>query len=429
VELILALAIFAEVPSMSRRALIVPLLALACTLAPAELSAQVTPVRDVFRISPQSYGSADPGRYETHPPTAAALEDGTFVVAWEEDLEVEPPGEPSVSFVDLYVRKLAADGALGRLVRVERGSIEPEPGNPDLAADGQGGFVLAWERAREGVSDVLYQRVPADQVVHRGGTSLQTVGTGLSLRFPAVAANADGDWVIAWEEGSTFEHFGHDIGIRAFRASGEPATPVIRIESSGLEQSLIQPRVAMQSDGSFMVVWRVADPQGLPRVQGRTFAADGTPLSPIVQVAPVAGSWEVVAGDPSRGEFLVAWSHSSASEPVRVRRYSPEGTRLATTALGGSRLVWRLRANHQGDLVFLWTDRRGNVRARLLDQNAAVQGPPFLITRIVDDPWLGDIAISDTGRIFATWIAQGEVTTPGGATHRPVVGRIWQAEE
>ena len=413
---------------MSRSTLIVPLLALACTLAPAELSAQVTPVRDVFRISPQSYGSAEPGRYETHPPAAAALADGTFVVAWEEDLEVEPPGEPSVHFDDLYARKLTEDGGIGRLVRVERGGVEPEPGNPDLAADGQGGFVLAWNRSSQGVSDVLYQSVPADQSAHRGGTSLQTVGIGLSLRFPTVAANADGDWVIAWEEASTFEHFGHDIGIRAFRASGEPATPVIRIESSGLEQSLIQPRVAMQSDGSFMVVWRVADPQGLPRVQGRTFAADGTPLSPLLQVAPVASAWEVVAGDPARGEFLVAWSRA-ASEPVRVRRYAPEGTRLATTVLGRSQIIWNLSANHQGDLVFLWTEANGTVRARLLNQDAVFQGPPFLVTRIVDELWLGDIAISDTGRIFATWVAQGEVTTPGGATHRPLVGKIWQAAE
>lgn len=69
---------------MSRRTLIVPLLALACTLAPSELSSQVTPLRDVFRISPQSYGSTDPGRYEPHLPAAAVLADGTFVVAWEE---------------------------------------------------------------------------------------------------------------------------------------------------------------------------------------------------------------------------------------------------------------------------------------------------------------------------------------------------------
>ena len=413
---------------MSRSTLIAPLLALACTLAPAALSGQVTPIKDVFRISPQSYGSDEPGRYETHLPAAAALADDTFVVAWEEDLEVEPPGEPSVRFEDLYVRKLAEDGALGRLVRVDRGGSDQDTGEPDLAADGQGGFVLTWHRLNQGAFDALYQRVPAGHSVHRGGTSLQTVGTGLSLRFPVVAANAEGDWVITWEDGPAGEVFGRGLGIRAFQASGEPATPVIRIESAGLEQSLIQPRVAMQSDGSFMVVWIIADSEGFSRVQGRTFAADGTPLSPILQVAPAASAWEVVAGDPSRGEFLVAWSRLAA-EPVRVRRYAPEGTRLATTVLGRSRALWRLRANHQGDLVFLWTEANGTVRARLLDQNARFQGPPFLITRIIDDPWLGDIAISDTGRIFATWIAQGEVTTPGGATHRPVVGKIWQAED
>lgn len=413
---------------MTRRTLLVPLFALACTLTPAELSGQVTPVRDVFRISPQSYGSDEPGRYETHLPAAAALADGTFVVAWEEDLEVEPPGGPSVRFEDLYVRKLTEDGGLRRLVRVDRTGLDGDTGEPDLAADGQGGFVLAWHRLSQGAVDAVYQRVPAGQSVHRGGTSLQTVGTGLSLHFPVVAANAEGDWVIAWEEGPADGVFGRGLAIRAFRASGEPATPVIRIASSGLEQSLIQPRVAMQSDGSFMVVWIIAANEGLSRVQGRTFALDGTPLSPILQIAPVARTWEVVAGDPSQGEFLVAWSRLGPA-PVRVRRYSSAGTRLATTTLGRSDWIWSLSANHQGDLVFLWTDRRGNVRARLLDQDAAFQGPPFLITRIVDELWFGDIAISDTGRIFATWVAQGEVSTPGGATHRPVVGRIWRVEE
>jgi hypothetical protein len=149
---------------MTRRTLLVPLFAAAFILAPSKLSGQVNPVAGPFEVSPRSYGSTEPGSYTTRLPTTAALADGTFVVAWPEDLEVSPPGEPSVPFFDLYARKIGATGTPGRLVRVDRGrleSVETErrPLFPDLAADGQGGFVLAWELWRFHGSDVLYQVV------------------------------------------------------------------------------------------------------------------------------------------------------------------------------------------------------------------------------------------------------------------------------
>lgn len=413
---------------MRRRTLLFPLLALACCLAPSTLSGQVRPLTGVFQVSPESYGSEDPGRYETHMPVAAALSDGTFLAAWEEDLEIEPSGGGSEHFDDLYLRKIGPGGQARRLLRLDRGTEEngTEPILPALAADGQGGFAIAWERLRLGASDILFQGVPPDQLPREGQLLHPDAEASLD-RSPSVAANASGDAVIAWEEWLDPQGLRRAIGVRPFRAFEEDTNPDFRIESPNPQVRLIQPRVAIQEDGSFLVAWGVITPFGT-RVQGQSFAADGAPLGSIFQVATGATTWEVAAGDPSRGEFLVAW-HSQPSNQVRVRRYAPDGTRLATAALGRSQEIWRLRANHQGDLVFLWTEGDGDVRARLLSSNAVFQGPPFPITRIVDDPWLGDIAISDTGRIFATWIAQGEVTTPGGATHRPVVGRIWRAED
>lgn len=91
---------------MTRRTLLVPLFAAAFILAPSKLSGQaVTPVSGPFEVSPRSYGSTEPGSYTTRLPTTAALADGSFVVAWGEDLEITPPGEPSVPFFDLYARR------------------------------------------------------------------------------------------------------------------------------------------------------------------------------------------------------------------------------------------------------------------------------------------------------------------------------------
>lgn len=424
---------------MTRRTLLVPLFAAAFILAPSELSGQVNPVSGPFEVSPRSYGSTEPGSYTTRLPTTAALADGSFVVAWGEDLEVTPPGEPSEVFYDLYARKIDATGTPGQLVRVDRGrleSVETErrPNFPELAADGQGGFVLAWGRFRFQGADVLFQAVPPGEFLQRGGRLLHKPRKGRWEGLPAVAANEAGDWVMAWNT-SGDPHVPAGVGIRAFQASREPATPEIRITSPDPEVSLVRPRVAIQQDGSFMVVWGAFPDFATGRIQtllGRTFAADGRPLSKVFQIGQGMNAWEVVNGDPATGEFLVAWQTDTGRGPlIRLRRYSPRGRGLGLTELAHERALrhWRLTSNHHGDLAFLWVDMSGGVLVRLLDSEGVFQGPPFVVTNVSDNPWIGDLAISDTGTIFAVWIGPVEKTTPGGAAHKPLLGRLWEVED
>ena len=419
---------------MTRRIVLVPLLAAAFLLPPSGLSGQMRPASVLFEVSPRSYGSTEPGRYTTRVPTTAALADGSFVVAWGEDLEVTPPGEPSEHFFDLYARKIAATGRPGQLVRVDRGRLESvqterRPRMPELAADGQGGFVLAWERLRSQGADVLFQAAPPGDFVHRGGELLHRPRNGRLDRSPAVAANAAGDWVIAWEEWQDEGGLRRKLGVRAFDASGAPATAEIRIESSDPAVALSRPRVAMQQDGSFMVVWGVFASGRTQKLQGRSFAADGTPSSQVIQISQGMNAWEVVNGDPASGEFLVAW-HTDLGRPrILLRRYAPDGHRVDTVVLAqerGLRSNWRLASNHHGDLAFVWVDGSRGVRVRLLDAQGAPQGSAFTVAQVADDPWIGDLAISDTRQIFVVWIGPVAVSTGHGATHHPLLGQLWE---
>jgi hypothetical protein len=419
----------AEVSAMTRRTFLVPLFAAAFVLAPAQLSGQVTS-SGPFEVSPRSYGFTVPGRYDTKIPTVAALMDGSFVVAWEEDLEVVPPEGNSHAFFDVYARKVSARGTPGRLVRVERGSPEMDRGPelPELTADGRGGFVLAWERLDSEGSDVLYQRIPAGRFVREEGGRILRTAEGPIDRYPAVAANAAGAWVIAWEEWQDFHGLHRTLGLRAFQASGQPATEEIRIASPDPEVALVRPRVAIQPDGSFLVVWGAFSGTKTPRLQGRSFAADGTPLGPVFQVALGVRSWEALTGNEADGEFLVAWENDALNgKPVlRLRRYSTEGQRIATVVLGRNLRSWRLDSNREGETAVVWTDARGFVRGRVLNRDAIPPGPPFLVTEVSDNPWIGDLVFTDDGKIFLAWIGRTEVTAPGGATHLPILGQIWE---
>lgn len=417
---------------MNRRLLSTFLLVLPLLLTSSGLAAQIFPVAGPFEISPRSYGFTDPGTYEPRIPTVAALADGRFAVSWEERIEINPPGEPAFTFYDLYASKVLEDGTPDRLVRVDRGSAAGpqtvQPRIPELAADGRGGFVLAWERERFQGFDVLFQRVFPGRFVQQGrGRLLHRAQEGQLDRAPAVAANMAGGWVMAWEEWHDDHGLSRSLGIRAFRASGQPATEEIHIESPDAETALLRPRVAIQEDGSFFVIWGVFRGIQTPRLQGRSFAADGTPLSPIVQTGQGMNSWDVVAGDASSGDFLVAWQSGTGSESVaRLRRYSPEGDRLTSKVLTRNLRNWRIASNRTGEIVFLWTDSHGSVRARLLDQNGVPQTPAFNVAFVSDEPWIGDLAVSDSGRIFAAWIDPFEVPSPGGGTQKVIVGRLWR---
>jgi hypothetical protein len=418
---------------MTRRTLLVPLFAAAFVLAPSELwGHQVTPLTETFVVSPQSYGSDDPGSYSTKIPTAAALADGSFVVAWGEDLEVEAPGEPADSFFDLYARKIDETGTSGQLVRVDRGrleSVETErrPVFPQLAADGQGGFVLAWSRWRFRGADVLLQKVAPDEFLKPGGKLLHKPKADRYERGASVAANEAGRWVMAWNTASESTNVGAHVGVRVFDAAGKPVTEEIRIASTEPAVSFGSPKVAIQQDGSFMVIWMAFEEGQIQKLLGRTYAANGRPLSKVFQIGQSMNAWEVVNGDPETGEFLVAWQTDSGyGSRVLLRRYSPRGRGLGRTELSHERLrTWSLTANHHGDLAFLRADGSGGVLVSLLDSQGNAHDE-FVVTSLSDNSWIGDLTYSDTGKIFAVWISPVEDTTTGGATFKPLLGRLWE---
>lgn len=415
---------------MTIRGLLTPLLAFFCLLAPWKLPAQVTPVAGPFEVSPRVYSPDEPGTYQTQPPSLAALSDGSFVVAWEEDLAVDVDGG-TLTFYDLYARQVRAGGRPGRLVRVDRGSEELDrfPGSPELAGDGQGGFTLAWDRSRSDGADVLVQHAGPGRFVRPGaGNLIRPAQEGEGALFPAVGANAVGDWVIAWEEWLDSGGARRHVSLRAFDASGVPSSPEIRIVPANPDVSLSNPRVAVLED-RFVVVWGAS---GGPRptvLQGRLFALDGTPLSPIFQVGRLQGTiWDVLTDE--EGGFWVAWQSRSPDTPsIRITHYSLDGLRLGAGTLGASSGNWGVHMNRRGEIAFVWTAPDGRVLLQVLDRLLVPQGARQVVTRTGGALWFGDVAIGDTGELLVVWISSQEVTTPGGATHHPLVGKLWQVEE
>ena len=117
---------------------------------------------------------------------------GNFVV-WESFRD-------DATHSDVYMRRYRADGTFrdGAEVKVKvNTSTGGEHFGPRVAMDSDGDFIVVWEGDGNDGYGVYARRFNANGIPRDAGEV--TISTALSSGGPAVAVDADGDYVIAWD--------------------------------------------------------------------------------------------------------------------------------------------------------------------------------------------------------------------------------------
>lgn len=214
------------------------------TLADADVYGRVfdasgSPVGGAFRVN-----SYTPGHQQFA--AAASLGENGFVVVWDALADGSAYG--------IVAQRLDAVGAPVGNDFVVNAYTTGGQGNPAVAGDGQGGFVVAWQGAGPGSSygEIYAQRFDAD--AQRVGPEFQVNSLTLDAQMrPAVAASGSGEFIVSW---SGYVYDGSEQGIfaRQFSASGDPAGQdfQVNVTTAGMQ---LYPAVAMDRFGSAVVVW------------------------------------------------------------------------------------------------------------------------------------------------------------------------------
>ncbi|REK08469.1 MAG: hypothetical protein DWQ37_20220 [Planctomycetota bacterium] len=208
---------------------------------------------DSFGIFAQRYdalGTPQGGEFQVNSSTAgqqasqaiAMDADGDFVVVWDSD------GQDGSSY-GVYGQRYNASGvAQGSEFQVNSYTIDSQ-GRPKVAMDADGDFVVVWSDAGQG-GGIIAQRYSASGSPLGGEFQV----TSYTTFTPDVATNANGDFVVTWMR---YDQDGDDLGIFAqqYDASGEAQSGVFQVNSY-TTGSQSQPKVAMDSDGDFVVAWK-----------------------------------------------------------------------------------------------------------------------------------------------------------------------------
>jgi hypothetical protein len=231
---------------------------------------------------------------------------------------------------------------------------------PAIAMDAQGNFVVAWESIGEDGSfgGIYAQRYGADGTP-RGTEFKVNTYTPSNQSRPTVAMDADGDFVVAWDSQSLGDF---DIYARRYDSQGTAQGAEFRVNTytTGIQ---ITPAAAMDPDGNTVIVW---DSWGQDGDQTGSYAqrldATGAPQGAEFRVSQVTTghqAWPAVAMDGD-GNFVVAWSGSALVAQRFDRNGVPQGSAVtlnsSSTTFGDYTSV---AMSPSGDFVVTWVTTNG----------------------------------------------------------------------
>src|SRR6266540_2192616 len=185
--------------------------------------------------------------------------------------------------------------------------------------------------------------------------------TGGSHHRPDVAVSASGDATVVWDEDTDGNGF-FNIGLtRLAKANGSVVLSQRSANTFGSGQQR-HPAVAANFNGDLIVAWE-SDHTGAAGVWARSFSADGTGRHAEVPVSTAAGANTPSVAIDDQSNALVGWSVSGTDPAVWARGLNPDGTtvgRLPGQSLSqvtaGRQEQMAVAASAWGQLALAYTD-------------------------------------------------------------------------
>jgi hypothetical protein len=302
---------------------------------------------------------------------------------------------------------------------------------------------VAWSGTISGASGIFANRVDAAGNLIDNGVAVSTDPTAIK-RAPDVAMNDSGSFVVAWESDG---QDGDDEGIyaRLYAADGSTIRQEFLVNTTTANEQRF-PKVAIDEDGDFVVVWRAYDGSGFG-VFAQRFDSLGNAQGDEFRVNTFTGGHQSnpdVAMDAD-GDFVVTW-HSvgplSSDFAIYARRYDADGLAIGESFLVGETQLApqndaSIAMTAEGSFAVVWTNHLDNgsksITARRFGSDGIADGGDIFVANysISISTAQPDIALGEDGEVIVSWAQNGSVGgnvdvftrsfTPAGATEASAI--------
>jgi len=272
--------------------------------------------------------------------------------------------------------------------------------NPDVGVRPNGDFVAVWRSdAQDGSSTGVFGQRFTSSGSRVGGEFLVNTRTLDGQGGPAIAVDADGDFIVVWtsveQDGSGGGVFGQRFDSSGGRVAAEFAVSQYTVGNQTAQA------IASTPSGGFVVAWLGPGGPG-GEVLVRRFDMPGSVNETSADVTASVFTSDVALDSDDAGNFVVVWDALDGDDRgIFGRRFDSIGS-----ALGGE-----FRANHvvtgrqyrpsvgldaDGDFVVVWQSQGQygsgyDIFARPFDKNGAIS----TLDVLVNAQWQGDATAPD----------------------------------
>ena len=237
---------------------------------------------------------------------------------------------------------------------------------PDLATDGEGGVIIAWQDARNENRDVFAQRVDAHGEMLWTANGVQVCNLPSEQIWPVVVSDANGGAIIVFGDG---RHGHQDIYAQRIDGNGNflwqgEAIPVCVHSSIKTDM-----RVVSDDQGNAIVVWEDWR-NGNQDIYAQKISVDGYPMWDDNGMPVYRGEGDqydpFLTADGKGGAIVVWWDISTENWDVFAQRLNKEGLPVwpeigvpVCTAVGHQSTPFVL-PDGAGGVFTVWLDYRND---------------------------------------------------------------------
>jgi len=326
-------------------------------------------------------------------PSVIALDTGGFVIAFN-DLSATAP---DTSSYQVRARVFGADGTAAGDDFTVNTTTTGDQTESDMTALADGGFVVTWQDYSQSGGDTSGYAIRAqiynENGTARGGEFLVNTTTVSNQTNPATAALADGRFVVTWHDYSQSGGDTSSYAVRAqiFEADGTMVDGEFLVNTT-TAVSQVNPAVAALADGGFVITWSDYSLTGADTSSGairaQLYDADGSARGDefLVNTTTADSQSSSAVAALSDGRFVVTWQDYSRSGgdtsnyAIRAQVFNADGSFsgqefLVNGLTSGAQQVADVAGLADGRIAFTYQDLGGNTADTF---NGAV------ITRIFD---------------------------------------------
>ncbi len=280
---------------------------------------------------------------------------GNFVVAWQSN--------QGNTGLDVYARLYRADGTAVGGEFVVNTYLTSNQQSPSVAMDASGSFVVAWQSNDQDGNNwgVFGQRF--DAAGNRVGGEFQiNTYTANNQQDVRIAMAPDGRFVAAWasnnQDGNNWGVYGQQFGAAGNRVGGEF---LVNATTANTQQN---PAVAMDAAGNYVVAWE-GNQAGSWDVYAQRFGAAGNRLGGefVVNTTTANAQQSPSAAFDGLGGLTITWSSKRQDNGdtfgIYAQSYTPAGTPtgrefLVNTITANDQKYSSVAADRSGGFVVAW---------------------------------------------------------------------------